>query len=110
MATLNIPTLLTQMLDAAKVPLKSHFKEAKPFAKQQFKELLENIKMIAKMKLDGTLTLEKAKLHIEIQKNSMRIVLLTIEGLGLVAVENAINAAIGVVKNTVNTAIGFNLL
>jgi len=110
MATINIPSLLTQMLAAAKVPLQSQFKEAKPFAKQQFKELLENIKMIAKMKLDGTLSMEKAKLHIEIQKNSMRIVLLTIEGLGLVAVENAINAAISVVKSTVNSAIGLALL
>ena len=40
----------------------------------------------------------------------MQTVLLTIEGLGIVAVQNAINAALSVVKDTVNTAIGFTLL
>ena len=46
----------------------------------------------------------------EIQKNASRTVLLTIEGLGLLAVEAAINAALNVVKDAVNTGIGFTLL
>jgi hypothetical protein len=37
-------------------------------------------------------------------------VLLTVEGLGLLAVEQAINAALRVVKDTVNTALGFVLV
>jgi hypothetical protein len=38
------------------------------------------------------------------------MVLLTLEGLGLLAVEAAINAALKVVSDTVNSAIGFALL
>jgi hypothetical protein len=40
----------------------------------------------------------------------MRIVLLTIEGLGILAVEAAINAAIDVVRSSVNTALGWAIL
>jgi hypothetical protein len=38
------------------------------------------------------------------------MVLLAIQGLGLLSVEAAINAALNVVKNTVNTAVGFALI
>jgi hypothetical protein len=44
------------------------------------------------------------------QKNSALAVLLTVQGLGLLTVESAINAALGAVKETVNTALGFLLL
>jgi hypothetical protein len=38
------------------------------------------------------------------------MVLLTIEGLGIIAVEQAINAAMDVLKKTVNTALDFSLI
>jgi hypothetical protein len=37
-------------------------------------------------------------------------VLLTLEGLALLTVEEAINAALGVVKTAVDTALGFALI
>jgi hypothetical protein len=44
------------------------------------------------------------------QKNAMRSVMLAVEGLGIIAVEAAINSALGVVRKTVNTALGWPLL
>jgi hypothetical protein len=44
------------------------------------------------------------------QKLASQNVLLTLQGLSLLAVEAAINAALGVIKTAVNTAIGFALL
>jgi hypothetical protein len=38
------------------------------------------------------------------------MVILTVEGLGLLAVENAINAALGSIKDTLNAALGVALL
>ncbi|MBN2486152.1 MAG: hypothetical protein JXB34_09280 [Bacteroidales bacterium] len=107
---LNTKKITADMLNAAKTVLKKHWKETKPYAEQQFKTFAQNIQLIASLKLRGEITEEKAKLHLNIQRNSIQIVLLTIEGLGLLAVEEAINAAIDVVKGTVNTAIGWNLL
>mgnify|MGYP003439191727 FL=1 len=49
-------------------------------------------------------------MHLEIQKNATRMVLMTIEGLGILAAEAAITAALNVVKDSVNTAVGFSLL
>ena len=45
-----------------------------------------------------------------IQKNAIQMVLLAIEGIGILAVENAINAAISVVQDTVNKALGWTIL
>ena len=44
------------------------------------------------------------------KRNTAQIVLLTIEGLGIITVEKAINAAMKVVKDTVNEALDFALL
>ena len=107
---IDFEKLLQDMLSAAKVVLDKHWKEARPFAEQQFKSFNDNIQMIADMKLRGEITEEKARLHLNIQKNSMQIVLLTIEGLGILAVEAAINAAIDIIKGTVNTALGWTIL
>ena len=107
---IDFEKLLQDMLGAAKVVLQKHWKEAGPFAEQQFRSLNQNIQLIAELKLRGEITEEKARLHLNIQKNSMQIVLLTIEGLGILAVEAAINAAIDVIKSTVNTALGWTIL
>ena len=110
MATIDFSKLITDMLGAAKGQLSNHWKEAKPFAEKEINSFAENIKLIAKLKLTGEITEEQAKLYIDIQKSSMRIVLLTIQGLGILAVEAAINAAIDVVRSTVNTALGWAIL
>jgi hypothetical protein len=107
---INFSELVKNMANAAQGVLKSHWKDIKPFAEQQLKSFAQNIKLIGELKLKGKITEEKAKLHLAIQKESARTVLLTIEGIGIVAAENAINAAISVVKTTVNKAIGWSLL
>jgi hypothetical protein len=107
---LNYEQLVKDMLNAAKGVLSKHWKDIKPFAEQQIKSFAQNIQVIEDLKLRGEITEEQAKLHMNIQRNSLQIVLLTNEGLGILAVEAAINAAIDVVKNTVNTAIGWSIL
>ena len=107
---IDFSQLIKDMTAAAKGVLVKQWKETKPFAEQQLKTFAQNIKMIGELKLKGKITEEKAKLHLAIQKESARTVLLTIEGIGIVAAENAINSAISVVKTTVNKAIGWSLL
>jgi hypothetical protein len=68
------------------------------------------IQFNATLKATGKINDEQAKLHIEIQKNATRTVLLTVEGLGIVTVDAAINAALDAVKDSVNTAVGFVLI
>jgi len=53
---------------------------------------------------------EEAKLQLDIQKQAARSILLTIDGLGALAVEAAINTALSVAKDAVNSALGFVLI
>ena len=110
LSDININSLIKEMTEAARKELKSKWKEVKPFAEQQLKSLAENMKLIAVLKAKGKINEEKARLHLAIQKESARTVLLTIEGIGLIAAENAINAALKVIQSTVNKAIGWDLL
>jgi hypothetical protein len=107
---IRVPSLAKQMLEASRAVLEDSWPEIKDYAKAEFKKTAESIAMIVRLHAAGKLSKKKARLHMEIQKNASRTVLLTIEGLGIIAVEQAINAALGAVRDTVNTAIGFRLI
>jgi hypothetical protein len=98
------------MSDAAREVLDESWPDVKEYARSEFKKIAESIAMIARLRAAGKISAKKARLHLDIQKNASRMVLLTVEGLGILTVERAINAALGVVRDTVNTAVGFALL
>ena len=108
--SLDVGELASKMFEAFKGKLSDKWPEVKDYAEAESKKLAENFVMIEKLRLTGEITEEQAKLHHEIQRNASRCVLLTVEGLGLVAVEQAINAAMEVLKETVNGALNFALL
>ena len=110
MANINVSELVKKMLGAAQEELKGKWPDAKNYAQAEFRKIGESIAFIQKEVLAGRMTEDRARLHLEVQKNAARMVLLCIEGLGILAVEAAINAALAVVKDAVNTALGFALL
>lgn len=107
---LDTTALINDMLGAAKNNLGKFWKDAKPFAEGETLNMANKLLLIEKLKLEGKITKEEAQLHIEIQKGAFRTVLMSIKGLGLIAVESTINAALGAVAKTVNKAIGWGLL
>ncbi|WP_417915690.1 hypothetical protein [Candidatus Electronema sp. JM] len=107
---LDIATLAKNMLASMQVTLKNKWPEVKEYAESETKKLAETLILIKRLEIEGKVTPEQLRLHLEMQKNATRAVLLTIEGLGILAVEAAINAALNVVKDAVNTALGFTLL
>jgi hypothetical protein len=110
MATLDANELLAEMLKAVKKSLEDKWPQVRDLATSEFRKFAQNIEDIKGMKSNGTITIEQARLQLDIQKNSIKTVLLTEEGLGLLAVEAAINAAIDVIKEAVNKIIGWGLL
>jgi len=107
---LDVSKMAQDMLNAAKISLAKVWSEAEGYAKMEFTKIAHNIAAIEQMQIDKTITKEKAQLQFDMQKNASRAVLLTIEGLGIIAVEQAINAALGAVKDTVNNALGWTLI
>jgi lipopolysaccharide biosynthesis regulator YciM len=108
--SLDVGELASQMFEAFKEKLSNKWPVVKDYAEVESKKLAENFVMIEKLKLTGEITEAQAKLHHEIQRNASSTVLLTLEGLELVAVEEAVNAAMEVLKETVNGALDFALL
>jgi hypothetical protein len=110
MAKIDMEELLQTMLKAVKKSLENKWPAVRDLASSEFGKFAQNIEDIRKMKKKKTITLSQARLQLDIQKNSIKTVLLTEEGLGLLAVEAAINAALDAIRSTVNTAIGWALL
>ena len=110
MAQLDTNKLLNDMFNAIKQSLGDKLPAIESLAKTELKKIAQNLVDIEQMKVDGILSQEKAKLQIEFQKNVLKTILLTEEGLGLLAVEAAIKAALDVVRGVVNRALGFAIL
>ena len=107
---IDIPEILKSMSEASKKILKSNWKKVRPMAELQLKSILHNLEQIAELKLKGKITEEQARLHIKIQKESIRTILMSFEGIGIVAAEKAINESLDVAKNSINKYIGWKLL
>lgn len=107
---LDVSTLSTQMLGAALPFLKKGAADAEAFARDEFTKIAQQIVAIGESVAAGQLDEPRAKLLLDMQKNASQSVLLAIQGLTLVAVEQAINAALNVVRTAVNTAVGIALL
>jgi hypothetical protein len=107
---LNFNSLVDSMVNEAKASLGEHWADIKDVAVTSFKSLALHLTEIEKMKLNGTISDEKACFLIGMQKDSIKIAIATEKGLSLIAAEAALNAALDVIRNTVNTAIGFAIL
>lgn len=108
--SLKASQLGKDILAAFKGVFTEKWPDIKEYGEAEANKLAQTLVMIEALKISGKINEEQAMLHIEIQKNATRTVLLTLEGLGILAVEAAINAALNVVKEAVNTAVGFVLL
>lgn len=106
----DVAELAKLMLGAARGKLKKHWPVIREYAEAEARKTAETIAMIEKLRLASQISPAEARLLLEMQRNSAKAVLLTVEGLGLLAAEAAINAAIGAVRSTVNKAVGFALI
>jgi hypothetical protein len=108
--TLDVTTLASQMLSAALPILKKGANDIESFAKLEFTKIAQTIISIGEQLTDGSINQAQASLLLDMQKHASRSVLLTVEGLGILTVEQALNAALDVIKSSVNTALKFTLL
>jgi len=101
---LDVETLAENMLGAALPILKKGAEDVESFAKTEFTKIAQTIVSIGEQLTAGQINQQQAGLLLEMQTSASRNVLLCLEGLALLAVEEAINAALAVVKAAVNTA------
>jgi len=108
--TINVNDLVAKMLETSKDNLAQSWPDIRDYAETEFKGLAEGIALIEKLRASDSISDEQAKLLLDMKKNTAKIVLLSLEGLGILAVENAVNKALSAVKDSVNEALNFSLL
>jgi hypothetical protein len=107
---LKVSELVKSMLGAAKDSFADDWPKVQEYAKPEVKKLAQSLADITKLVVNETINQQQAQALLQIHKNTTLMVLLTIEGLGVIAVENAMNAAIKTVEETINAAAGIKLL
>jgi hypothetical protein len=109
MAEIDVEALVKEMGNAALPHLKAGAAKARDFGRAEADKMARTAIMLADGIARGTIDEEEAQLVLDVQKNASRSVLLTIQGLGILAVENAINAAMNVLRQTIEAATGIAL-
>lgn len=102
--------VIEKMLSAAKGVFDDKWPETKDYAKSEVKIFAERFQTIARLRAAGAISEKRAKSHVEFQKEAWETVLLAVAGLNQLLVEEALNAALDAVKDTINTGVGFVLL
>ena len=103
---LNTNKVVTDMVQASSEALLTGGTQAVQYATHEYAQFIADIEHVQKMAEEGTITNEVAQALVDQHKLSMQAVLLTVEGLGVVMVQNAINAALNVLKGALTTALG----
>ena len=107
---LKFSQVFSEMINAVKASLGKDWGKAKDYANPEIKRLAQSLIDISKLTALGKINQQEAKALIQIHKNTTQMVFLTVEGLGIIAVENAINAALDVVKKSVNAVAGIKIV
>lgn len=105
------PTELCRLMGQAALPtLAGGAAKVGGYAAAELQALAEAFCEIQRGVECGEMSEDEARYLFGIHKNALEAVLLTVEGLGKLALENAINATLALVKGTVNRALGFALV
>jgi len=106
----DIQSLVSPIIGAMKPILSKSWSEVSAYAQTEATKMAQTLDSIAELRLAGKIDDVQASALLDMQKHSMQAVLLCVEGIGLIAAQNAINAALDAVKDVVNGKLGFALL
>jgi hypothetical protein len=108
--SIDVSEVAEKMLAAAKEVVGTKWPGTKSYFESETKIFAERFVSIARLYAEGAISEERAKSHVDFQKEAWETVLLAVAGLNQLMVEEALNAALKAVKGVVNGTIGFALL
>lgn len=99
------------MLEAMKGPIGRHFEEVRELAEDELEDFAKRSIELAKKVRDGRINEVQARAILKVRQNAVETVVLSVAGIGLVAAQEAINAALDVLKGVIGKAVpGVNIL
>lgn len=108
--SIDVDVIAKDMITAAKGIVDSNWPATREYFESESKMYAQRLASVAKMYANGIITEKRAKEHIALQNEAWETTLLAVNGLSQVLIEQALNAAIKVIRDAVNKAIGFALL
>lgn len=90
------------MITAMKAVVGDNLEEVKNLADDELEDFAKRTVVLARKVSEGKITQEQAKIILKIRQNAVETVLLSIAGIGILAAQEAINAALGVLKEVVS--------
>ncbi|HME42376.1 MAG TPA: hypothetical protein VKF36_04755 [Syntrophorhabdales bacterium] len=103
---LDVGKVVGDMVQASAGVLAKGGSQATQYASHEYAQFIMDIEQVQTMAEQGTITEEVAQALVNQHKLSMQAVLITVEGLGVIAVQNAINAALNVLNSALTAALG----
>lgn len=109
---MNVSNVLEDMMAASKESFGDSWDDIKDLAQVEFKTILHRLNDIAKSVLDKNNSVNKrtARYLVKSQVQLATQAIVAVTTMTIVAVQKAINAALKVVKQAVNTSLGVVLL
>ena len=102
----DISKVANDMLQAALPALSKGGQKAASCASHEFQQYIINLQYVQTLSEEGKITPQEAQFLADQYKLSMQAILLTVEGLGIIAVQQALNAAIDVLNKAINASLG----
>jgi hypothetical protein len=111
MADIDFKKIGSDMLTAMKASVEDNFMAVKEIADDELEDFVKRTTTLAEKVANGTISELQARAILKIRQNALETVLLSIAGISLLAAQEAINAAIGVLRKVINDAIpGIDIL
>ncbi len=107
---IDVGDVAAKIVTAMQGVFKTNWPVISSYATGEAQKLAHTFVQIAELRASNQISEAEGSVLLEMQKNATRGVLLAVQGMGLLTVEEAINAALAAVKDIVNTAIGFVLI
>ena len=107
--SIDVTQAVNAMVGAASGYLTGGGPKANDYARHEFQQFEEDLDHIQGLLNAGSITQEDAQYYTDLQKSSMTAVLLTIKELRDIEVQNAINAALGLLKSLLGSALSLKI-
>jgi hypothetical protein len=89
---------INRMLEVCEQHPVLNWKTIRPHAENEFRGLLLMLEWLKKMKKENDMSTELARIHVDIQKNTMRTRLMSLPDVTLINAESIINLAIDSIR------------
>jgi transcription initiation factor IIE alpha subunit len=105
-ASIDLAQVTKDVLGAMTTAIGSGSGQVHAFARAEAAKIAVSIAEIGQLRAAGVIDEEEMELHLDVQKNASRAVLMAVKGIGIVTAERAVNAAISVALAAVSTSLG----